>query len=102
MIKRLVLGGKEIVLVGTAHISSESIKLVEETIEAEKPDVIGVELDKERLAQLLSGKKWQQTNLVEIVTMFGPQVPEGGDVPKGSRSRRPLGMWRASWFAPGM
>jgi len=67
MIKRIKLGEKEIILVGTAHISKESIKLVEETIEAEKPDVIGVELDKERLGQLLSGKKWQETNLVEIV-----------------------------------
>ncbi|MFA6064358.1 MAG: TraB/GumN family protein [archaeon] len=71
MIKRLILGSaespKEVILVGTAHISKESIKLVEETIETEQPDVIGVELDKERLAQLLSGKKWQETNLVEII-----------------------------------
>ena len=67
MIERIRLNGKQIILVGTAHISKESIKLVEETIEAEQPDVIGVELDKERLQQLLSGKKWQQMNIVEIV-----------------------------------
>jgi pheromone shutdown-related protein TraB len=67
MIERLGLNGRQIILVGTAHISKESIKLVEETIEAEQPDVIGVELDKERLQQLLSGKKWQQMNIVEIV-----------------------------------
>jgi len=67
MIKRLFLGEKEIILVGTAHVSKESITLVEKTIEEENPDVIGVELDKERLAQLLSGKKWQETNLVEII-----------------------------------
>jgi pheromone shutdown-related protein TraB len=71
MIKRLIYGEKEnlkeIILVGTAHISKESVKLVEETIQAEEPDVIGVELDKDRLGQLLSGKKWQETNLVEII-----------------------------------
>jgi pheromone shutdown-related protein TraB len=71
MIKRITLGSKEnareVILVGTAHISKESIKLVEETIEAEQPDVIGVELDNDRLHQLLSGKKWQETNLVDII-----------------------------------
>ncbi len=67
MIKRLFLGEKEVILVGTAHISKESIKLVEETIDKESPDVIGVELDKERLEQLMSGKKWQETNIVEII-----------------------------------
>jgi pheromone shutdown-related protein TraB len=71
MIKRLILGEKdslkEIILVGTAHISKDSIKLVEETIEIEEPDVIGIELDKERLGQLLSGKKWQETNIVDII-----------------------------------
>ncbi|MFA5931558.1 MAG: TraB/GumN family protein [archaeon] len=71
MIKRLFIGEKdkkkEIILVGTAHISKESISLVEKTIEEETPDVIGVELDKDRLYQLASGKKWQETNLVEII-----------------------------------
>ncbi|MFA6268423.1 MAG: TraB/GumN family protein [archaeon] len=71
MIKRLILGKaediKEIILVGTAHISKDSITLVEQTIELEEPDVIGVELDKERLGQLLSGKKWQETNIIDII-----------------------------------
>ncbi len=67
MIKRIKIEGKEVVLVGTAHISKESITLVEKTIEEERPDAIGVELDKDRLYQLLSGKKWQETNLVEII-----------------------------------
>jgi pheromone shutdown-related protein TraB len=71
MIKRLFIGEKEnkkeVILVGTAHVSKESIELVEKTIEEENPDVIGFELDKERLGQLLSGKKWQETNIVEII-----------------------------------
>ncbi len=67
MIKRISLGEKKIILVGTAHISKESIDLVEKTIEEEQPDIIGVELDRERLGQLLSGKKWQETNIMEVV-----------------------------------
>ncbi len=67
MIKRINFEDKEIILVGTAHISKESIELVEKTIDEENPDVIGVELDRERLAQLLSGKKWQETNIMEVV-----------------------------------
>ena len=67
MITKLKYKDKQIVLVGTAHISKDSMKLVEETIIKEKPDVIGIELDKERLAQLLSGKKWEQTNIIDII-----------------------------------
>ena len=67
MLRRLKIGEKEIILVGTAHISRESITLVDKTIEEEKPDVVGVELDQERLYQLLSGKKWGEMNIVEIV-----------------------------------
>ncbi|MBT4870866.1 MAG: TraB/GumN family protein [Candidatus Diapherotrites archaeon] len=67
MIRKIKFEDKQIILVGTAHISRESMKLVEETIDKEKPDVIGVELDKERLEQLLSGKKWEQTNIIDII-----------------------------------
>lgn len=67
MIERIRLKDKEIILVGTAHISKESIKLVEETIEKEDPDIIGVELDKQRVEQLLSGNKWEQMNIIEVV-----------------------------------
>lgn len=39
---------KEIVLIPTAHVSTESVKLVKETIEEFNPDSICVELDKDR------------------------------------------------------
>lgn len=67
MIRTISIGEKKIILVGTAHISKESIDLVESTIEKEQPDIIGVELDRERLEQLLSGKKWQETNIMDVV-----------------------------------
>ena len=67
MLEKLSLAGKQIILVGTAHISSESIELVKKTIEEENPDAIGVELDSQRLEQLKSGSKWQETNIEEIL-----------------------------------
>jgi pheromone shutdown-related protein TraB len=61
------VGEKQITLVGTAHVSQESIELVRKTIEKEKPDVVGVELDFQRLHQLRQGKKWQQLDLNQII-----------------------------------
>lgn len=67
MIERIKLKEKEIVLVGTAHISRDSILLVDKTIREENPDIIGVELDRERLHQLLSEKKWQEMDIVQVI-----------------------------------
>jgi len=59
--------GKEIILVGTAHISQESIDLVKKTIEKENPDVVGVELDSKRLKQLRSHSKWREMDLFQVM-----------------------------------
>ncbi|MEK6821423.1 MAG: TraB domain-containing protein, partial [archaeon] len=61
------IGEKEIILIGTAHISKASMVLVEKTIEEENPDVIGVELDELRLQQLIHGQKWENTNVLQLI-----------------------------------
>lgn len=43
-------------VVGTAHVSQESIYEVEEAIETERPDVVAVELDEGRYRQLNGGE----------------------------------------------
>jgi len=53
--------------VGTAHVSKESVSLVKETIEKEKPDVVGVELDIQRLQQLRHGKRWSQMDIGQVI-----------------------------------
>lgn len=45
-------GSGRITLVGTAHVSHDSVEEVEETIAAERPDVVAVELDKGRYRQI--------------------------------------------------
>lgn len=67
LVERLTAGEKQVVLVGTAHVSKESVELVRKTIEEEKPDVVGVELDAQRLHQLMHGKKWQQMDLEQVI-----------------------------------
>jgi pheromone shutdown-related protein TraB len=66
-IEKLKIGGTEIILVGTAHISDESKKLVHETIERENPDFVGVELDHKRFMQLRMGDAWQEMNIMDII-----------------------------------
>ncbi|WP_299263703.1 TraB/GumN family protein [Halorientalis sp.] len=45
-------GEGSVTVLGTAHVSEESVQEVEETIEAEQPDVVAVELDDGRYRQL--------------------------------------------------
>ncbi len=67
VLERIKLPGKEIILVGTAHISEKSIELVKKTIEEENPEAIGVELDVQRFHQLKSGEQYRETNISEII-----------------------------------
>jgi len=65
--EKIKAAGKSIVIVPTAHVSRKSMELVRETIEKEKPDVVGVELDRQRLKQLMHGKQWQEMQLDRII-----------------------------------
>ncbi|HIJ78141.1 MAG: TraB/GumN family protein [Desulfobulbaceae bacterium] len=59
--------GREFFLVGTAHISRESVDLVREVINAEQPDCVCVELDEKRYEALAKRKKWELLDLKEII-----------------------------------
>jgi pheromone shutdown-related protein TraB len=48
---------KNLTIVGTSHIAEGSLKEVEETFLREQPDMVAVELDRDRLFGLLSGNK---------------------------------------------
>jgi pheromone shutdown-related protein TraB len=59
--------GKELHLIGTAHVSSGSVKLVEETINQTRPDTVAVELDSNRLDAVKNKKKYQETDIIQII-----------------------------------
>lgn len=60
-------GGREFILVGTAHISQQSADLVREVIETEKPKCVCVELDAQRYKALAEQKKWESLDLKNVI-----------------------------------
>ncbi|WP_321370519.1 TraB/GumN family protein [uncultured Desulfuromusa sp.] len=65
--KRLLVDDKEIVLVGTAHISQDSVDTVIRTIDEIIPDTVCVELDRQRYQSLINKKGWESLNLKELI-----------------------------------
>ena len=70
---RLQVDDKEFVLVGTAHISQDSVDTVIRTIDDVLPDTVCVELDAQRYQSLINKKGWESLNLKELIKK--KQVP---------------------------
>jgi pheromone shutdown-related protein TraB len=60
-------GDKEIFLIGTAHVSRESVELVEKVIRDEKPDTVCVELCKSRFQAIMQKERWQDMDIVKVI-----------------------------------
>ena len=60
-------GDKTIILVGTAHISQNSVDLVQKVIEQEHPDCVCLELDDKRYQAITRKKQWQSLDLKAII-----------------------------------
>jgi pheromone shutdown-related protein TraB len=66
-ISRFIYQNKEIVLVGTAHVSRESADLVERTIREEKPDTVCVELCQDRLEAMRQQDRWHEMDIMKVI-----------------------------------
>ncbi len=66
-VTRLMYGDKEIILVGTAHVSQESVELVRQVIGEESPDSVCIELDEQRYDSIQNPKRWESTDIVKVV-----------------------------------
>ena len=66
-IHRLSFQGKQIILIGTAHVSRHSAQLVEETILEQNPDTVCVELCATRLASLQDADRWRNMDIVKVI-----------------------------------
>lgn len=65
---RLVrLPDREILLLGTAHVSRRSVEEAQAVIAREKPEVVAVELDEQRLRNLLDPEQWKKTDVVAVI-----------------------------------
>lgn len=67
MVDFLSVNGKQIILIGTAHVSRQSAKLVEDTIHEQTPDTVCVELCQTRLASLRDADRWRNMDIVKVI-----------------------------------
>ena len=67
MIHSLFVEDKEITLVGTAHVSKDSVNLVKAVIDVERPDTVCVELCPSRYQSIRQRDRWQDMNIIKVV-----------------------------------
>ncbi len=63
----LAYGDKTVTLVGTAHISRESIQLVTDVMESVRPETVAVELCASRYQALTQKDRWRDTDLIKVI-----------------------------------
>uniref|UniRef100_A0A7C4MLZ1 TraB/GumN family protein n=1 Tax=Desulfatirhabdium butyrativorans TaxID=340467 RepID=A0A7C4MLZ1_9BACT len=68
LIRRIRLSDdRELILVGTAHVSRASRDLVREVIETEQPDTVCVELCESRYQAIRQKEQWQEMDIVKVI-----------------------------------
>ena len=67
MIQHLESGDKKVILIGTAHVSEESARLVADVIAREKPDTVCIELCASRYQSIRQKDKWQNTDIIKVI-----------------------------------
>ena len=63
----LSFGERTITLIGTAHVSAESITEVENTIKEIKPDSVAIELDEKRADSIRNKDKYRELDIVKVL-----------------------------------
>ncbi|TWT27350.1 TraB/GumN family protein [Planomicrobium sp. CPCC 101110] len=66
-ITRIQLGEKELILIGTAHVSKQSAEQVKQVIEAERPDSVCIELDAQRYQSVTENSKWKEMDIFKVI-----------------------------------
>lgn len=65
--KVLNFGERKITLIGTAHISHESVIEVSETIKNLLPDCVAVELDDKRCESVKNSNSWRELDIIKVL-----------------------------------
>ena len=65
--KVLTLGDRKITLIGTAHVSKESIEEVKNEITSEKPDCVAIELDERRYSSMTDPESWKNLDIIKVL-----------------------------------
>ncbi len=64
---KVVYRDKEIHIIGTAHVSKESVREVKEIIKSIQPDTVCVELCKARYESMFHEDKWKNMDIVKVI-----------------------------------
>ncbi|WP_183084356.1 TraB/GumN family protein, partial [Mesotoga sp. HF07.pep.5.2.highcov] len=62
-VHRIMLDDKELIIIGTAHVSKNSAEEVKAIIEEEKPDSVAIELCNSRYQSIQDQDKWKKTDI---------------------------------------
>lgn len=65
--KVLKFGEREIILIGTAHISHESCEEVKKAVEEKSPDCVAIELDEGRYKSLNDAESWRNLDIIKVL-----------------------------------
>lgn len=65
--QHLTYEGKEVILIGTAHVSKESADVVDQVINEQKPNTVCIELCESRYQSITQKNKWQDTELIKAI-----------------------------------
>lgn len=63
----LNLAGREIILIGTAHISRESVDEVREVILRDRPGMVCIELDSGRYSTMTEKDSWTKLDIIKVI-----------------------------------
>ena len=66
-VHKIILGDKQVFLIGTAHISQSSVDEVKLLIENENPDTVLVELCNSRYQAMMDKDKWKNMDIFKVV-----------------------------------
>lgn len=65
--EKIYINDKEITLVGTAHVSKESVELVEAVINEQQPDTVCVELCQSRFQSIKKKDQWLEMDIIKVI-----------------------------------
>jgi len=66
-VRKVRVGEKELYLVGTAHLSKESVDDVRATVEAVRPDSVCVELCESRYKAIVQRDAWKKMDIFKVI-----------------------------------
>lgn len=66
-VTKVTLNNKQIIIVGTAHVSEKSAATVEAVIKEQSPECVALELCEPRLQAIRNPNRWEETDIFNVI-----------------------------------